>query len=495
VPYIEMTTWVGVAGSAVAVASVVARAMIASDTQKKLAAIEKGDETAMQIVLGAAESYHIDTTNLTKEQKFELIKIQLMSHRKKSERRFELVIKFTGTFAVAGFVGTSFLLGQRDGDTTPHPIPVADAGSFIDPMPHHHSDASIGPCPGSPTGTIPITASALSSLLGCSIAASKAPPSKRELQELLCNESLNGTGVRCIESHESKAWAIWDGPDRLADCVCASPSPIAVASTSKVPTPVTGLPPVAPCAGGPPDVTFMMPASVAALRDGCKKAKSAGGGDDAGTCQDTISGPAGHCVQLNANGGWGVWRGSRKIGDCLCDSGSPIATPTPKPHGSAEYTATGLWTAPDGVTTVTAMAIGGGGGGGGNWGGKDGCVGAGGELRTVTFAVEANESLTLNVGAGGASGGACNVEEHGNCVKGSGTYGLPGGGTRVVRTRTGETLVTSAGGPGGDSSPSRGCTNNPACPRTTFGCGGSGNPGGPDGKGQPGTGGFVLLSW
>ena len=67
-----------------------------------------------------------------------------------------------------------------------------------------------------------------------------------------------------------------------------------------------------------------------------------------------------------------------------------------QPQGQIEFTSTGTtsWTVPDGVTQISAVAIGGGGGGG--IGG-----GAGGNLAYNTFTVTPGDILSINVGAGG----------------------------------------------------------------------------------------------
>lgn len=71
-----------------------------------------------------------------------------------------------------------------------------------------------------------------------------------------------------------------------------------------------------------------------------------------------------------------------------------------QPQGQIEFTSPGttVWTVPDGVTQVSAVAIGGGGGAG--IGG-----GAGGNLAYNTFTVTPGEILTVTVGAGGTGVG------------------------------------------------------------------------------------------
>ena len=80
--------------------------------------------------------------------------------------------------------------------------------------------------------------------------------------------------------------------------------------------------------------------------------------------------------------------------------------------GQKLFTATGttVWTVPDGVTEVSAVAVGGGGGGAGAGGGSGpgtddgGGGGGGGGLAYGTFAVTPGDSLIITVGAGGNGG-------------------------------------------------------------------------------------------
>ena len=83
----------------------------------------------------------------------------------------------------------------------------------------------------------------------------------------------------------------------------------------------------------------------------------------------------------------------------------------PVPAGKAlqeqQFTSSGIWTAPAGVTTAQVLIVSGGGGGSGNPGYGGGiCVGGyGGAQYTAQFTVSPSTGYTVTVGAGGAAGG------------------------------------------------------------------------------------------
>lgn len=101
------------------------------------------------------------------------------------------------------------------------------------------------------------------------------------------------------------------------------------------------------------------------------------------------------------------------------------------------------WTIPNGVTSLSYLAVGGGGGGGGarpaavspNLGGGGG--GAGGVVLTSTLSVTGGSSLTLTIGNGGGGGAA-------------GSNGSNGGATTITYSTT--TLTANGGNGGGGSS-------------------------------------------
>lgn len=109
-----------------------------------------------------------------------------------------------------------------------------------------------------------------------------------------------------------------------------------------------------------------------------------------------------------------------------------------------EFSSSGSWTVPAGVTKilVEACAAGGGGGGGGNYNGNT-RVGEGGycgQSCTKVLSVSAGETITVTVGAGGAGGNT-----NGN---GTGSNGQQGGNTSLSGSVSGS-LLTLTGGLGG----------------------------------------------
>ena len=173
---------------------------------------------------------------------------------------------------------------------------------------------------------------------------------------------------------------------------------------------------------------------------------------------------------------------------------------------SVTYTTAGThsWTAPSGVTSVTAQAWGAGAAGGGGSGGGAGGGGGGGEYASASVAVTAGNSYTATVGAGGTvpasgtggSGGSSSftgdtagVTAHGG-AGGTATAGGAGG--------TGSTSAVhfdggSGGGPGGSSPEGGGGGGSSAGTAAAGGSGGTGgstNNGGvaPAGGGDGGAG-------
>ncbi len=115
------------------------------------------------------------------------------------------------------------------------------------------------------------------------------------------------------------------------------------------------------------------------------------------------------------------------------------------------FTASGSWTCPAGVTSVTVQGCGGGGGGGGGESGQDGftrtqCAGSGGGgaiFSRLTVAVTPGTVYTVTIGAGGA-GGAKAVSTASN--------GTDGGDTTFGSLAT---FIGASHGRGGDRSGSR----------------------------------------
>jgi hypothetical protein len=129
-------------------------------------------------------------------------------------------------------------------------------------------------------------------------------------------------------------------------------------------------------------------------------------------------------------------------------------------QGQQNFTSSGTFTVPAGVTSIAVLCIGGGGGGGGSEDPDEtGGGGGGGALAYVNnLSVTAGESLTVTVGSGGNGGGG-------------GGNGSSGGFSRLARGGT--TLVQANGGGGGQNRGSGGSGGT-----VSTGTGGSGGQGG-----------------
>ena len=129
----------------------------------------------------------------------------------------------------------------------------------------------------------------------------------------------------------------------------------------------------------------------------------------------------------------------------------------------ATFTATGVhtWTVPDGVTSVSAVCVGGGGGGAGNDGTLDMGGGGGGLSYKNSIVVTPGQILTITVGAGGSGG--------------SSAAGGTGGDSSIAQS--GITLL-HAGGGGGGTGLSGGTLNNGGSGGSTLGYDGGGDGGG-----------------
>jgi hypothetical protein len=135
------------------------------------------------------------------------------------------------------------------------------------------------------------------------------------------------------------------------------------------------------------------------------------------------------------------------------------ATPFGGNVGQEEFTASGSFVVPAGITSISAAVVGGGGGGGGSDDSDEtGGGGGGGGLAYATFEVTPDETLTVTIGSGGNGGG-------------TGGNGAAGGASSI--SRAGTPLVAANGGSGGQHRGGGG-----AGGAVTTGTGGTGGAGG-----------------
>lgn len=127
------------------------------------------------------------------------------------------------------------------------------------------------------------------------------------------------------------------------------------------------------------------------------------------------------------------------------------------------FTTTGVhtWTVPDGVTSISAVCIGGGGGGAGGDGTLDMGGGGGGLSYRNSIAVTPGQVLTITVGAGGSGG--------------SSAAGGSGGDSSIAKSGA---TVLHAGGGGAGTGLSSGTLNNGGSGGSTLGYDGGGDGGG-----------------
>lgn len=113
-----------------------------------------------------------------------------------------------------------------------------------------------------------------------------------------------------------------------------------------------------------------------------------------------------------------------------------------------DFTSSGTFTVPTGVTEVSAVVVGGGGGGGNATNDDEpGAGGAGGGLSYGTFSVTPGESLTVTVGSGGQNGATGGTGGTSSLSRGGTTLLSGGGGSGGSSTDSG----ASGGGTGGSS--------------------------------------------
>jgi hypothetical protein len=144
------------------------------------------------------------------------------------------------------------------------------------------------------------------------------------------------------------------------------------------------------------------------------------------------------------------------------DPGIPSSVSQVLPVGQQQYITSGTFqfTVPDGITSISAVCVGGGGGGAGtDVSNSSGGGGGGGALAyQTTIAVTPGEILSVTVGSGGVGGGGA-------------LNGSAGGNSNISRGAT--TLLRANGGSGGSVAGVGGAGGNPVT-----GTGGSGGAGG-----------------
>ena len=175
--------------------------------------------------------------------------------------------------------------------------------------------------------------------------------------------------------------------------------------------------------------------------------------------------------------------------DALTYTGTGVASN----YGSnlAYFTSTGTttWTVPQGVTSVSVLAVaGGGGGGGGNTAstvGNGGGGGGGGVVYNSSYSVTPGQIITVAVGAGGSAGGAGGGDGTNGVSSAFGTMVANGGGFGGTYNAT--SVSGGSGGSGGGGQNNGGTT-----------AGGSatqGNSGGGTGYGNVGGASSAVTSW
>jgi hypothetical protein len=108
----EVTTWVGVAASGVSGVVTIVTLYLRSRTKTQLAAIQSGTADAARVVADAVTSFQIETTGLTKEQRFELARQEIENRDRRNARGVWASLLFTLVCA-----GTTVMLWRGEGDS------------------------------------------------------------------------------------------------------------------------------------------------------------------------------------------------------------------------------------------------------------------------------------------------------------------------------------------------------------------------------------------
>ena len=99
------------------------------------------------------------------------------------------------------------------------------------------------------------------------------------------------------------------------------------------------------------------------------------------------------------------------IGDSVSSSPSDPVTPSVQLTRMVLTSGIGMWTVPNGVTSIEYLLVGGGGGGGGGSGTGAGGGGGGGSAKTGTMSVTPGTTYNYTIGAGGAGGAGSSTNE------------------------------------------------------------------------------------
>ena len=153
-----------------------------------------------------------------------------------------------------------------------------------------------------------------------------------------------------------------------------------------------------------------------------------------------------------------------------------------------DFTANSSWTAPAGISSVTALVVAGGGGGGsGSYGGHGG-GGAGGVQYTTSLAVTPTTVYPITVGGGGGVNTSGSPSSIGSVLVSTG--GGRGGGNSTINGNGGSSTAESGGsGGGGGGDSGAGSASSGAWRNAGSGIAGQGNSGGSVSDGFAGGGG------
>jgi hypothetical protein len=153
-----------------------------------------------------------------------------------------------------------------------------------------------------------------------------------------------------------------------------------------------------------------------------------------------------------------------------------------------DFTANGSWTAPAGISSVTALVVAGGGGGAyGSYGGHGG-GGAGGVQYTTSLTVTPTTTYAITIGGGGGSSTSGSPSSIGSVLVSTG--GGRGGGNSTTNSNGGTTTAASGGsGGGGGGDSGAGSASSGAWRNAGSGISGQGNSGGSVTDGFAGGGG------